>query len=126
MRRLTTLCTFLLAVLLSLASLPGGLAAQADAGGIAGGLFTGLAPIATTLLTSGLMWVANSATQWMASWSNLAKYAALGTIGVLVSVLLGAIGGTVSADPSTWTAATAQGVAGAVVSALIYKLGQGR
>ncbi len=128
MRRLTLLCTFLLAIVLSLASgLAGGpLLGQDGAAGptIGFGLLTGLAPIATVLLTSGLTWAANTGLGIIADWSNLLKYAAMGVIGVVVSVLVGALGHTVSTDPSTWTAATAQGMAAAVVAALVYKLGQ--
>jgi hypothetical protein len=124
MRRLTLLSTFLLAIVLSLASGLAGaplLAQDAAAGpSIGSGLLTGLAPIATVLLTSGLTWAANTGLGIMADWSNLLKYAAMGVVGVVVSVLLGALGHTVSTDPSTWTAATGQGMA----AALIYKLGQ--
>lgn len=95
MRRLTLLSTFLLAIVLSLAS------------GLAG------APL-----------LAQDAAAGPSIGSGLLKYAAMGVVGVVVSVLLGALGHTVSTDPSTWTAATGQGMAAAVVAALIYKLGQ--
>lgn len=131
MRRITLLCSMLIAVVLALCSLPAtSLHAEAfavlvqDAGDIGGGLLTGLAPIATVLLTSGITWVANRATGIMADWHDLAKYAAMSVIGVVVSVVIGALGGTVDPNPLTWGAETAQGIAGAVVAALVYKLGQ--
>ena len=117
-------------VLLAVVTLIGTTPAKAEAftvaalAGVGAGLLTGLAPVATTLLTSGLMWVANTGLGLIAGWSNTAKYAALSVIGVVVSTLIGAIGGSVSIDPTTWGASTAQGIAGAVVAALIYKLGQ--
>lgn len=136
MRRFTLLVSLSVAVVLALCSLPVQpleastsslalvLAVQETGGAIGSGLLTGLAPIATVLLTSFLTWGANTGLGIMADWSNLLKYAAMGVLGVVVSVLLGALGHTVSTDPSTWTAATGQGMAAAVVAALIYKLGQ--
>lgn len=134
MRRFTPILAVLIAVVLALCSLPAqpleasatalALGLQAEGTTIGSGLLTGLAPIATVLLTSAVTWVANSATEIMADWDNLAKYAAMSFIGVVVSVVIGALGGTVDPNPLTWGAEAAQGIAGAVVAALVYKLGQ--
>lgn len=126
MRRLSSFLGALVIALLVLMPVAA-VVAQATAAppSIGTSLVVGLAPLATTLFTSGLIYAAHELMGFMDGWSNLAKYAAMGVAGVVVSTLVNAIGGNLAGDAASWTASTAQGIASAVVGALVWKLGHG-
>lgn len=81
------------------------------------------APLIETAITSGVMYVVNEVVGWTRTWPNGRKLFVFGLLGVVIANVSGLIGGSVTADWTTWGPSTAQGLVQAAIAAAIYKLG---